>query len=205
LYRKSSRAREHRCGRAPNATANMVLVLVIGDLHVPHRASAVPAKFKKLLVPGKIQHILCTGNLCGKETNDWLKTLAVDLHVVKGDLDEGAYPDQKVVTVGDFRIGLCHGHQIVPWGDRDVIAMHQRALGVDIMITGATHKFEAFEADGKFYVNPGSATGAYSSTTSDVVPSFVLMDLQASKVVTYVYKLIDGEEVKVERIDFSKA
>jgi len=217
-------------------------------------------------VPGKIQHILCTGNLCGKETNDWLKTLAVDLHVVKGDLDEvrqgcrnlsscpciassprrrhffgcprtvrvertvrggcawrrplaaahthahtrthgracahknikmhedslgvgpamvsrsflnrsrrsptlspvrlqGAYPDQKVVTVGDFRIGLCHGHQIVPWGDRDVIAMHQRALGVDIMITGATHKFEAFEADGKFYVNPGSATGAYSSTT----------------------------------------
>jgi len=43
--------------------------------------------------------------------------------------------------------------------------MHQRALGVDIMITGATHKFEAFEADGKFYVNPGSATGAYSSTT----------------------------------------
>ena len=40
---------------------------------------------------------------------------------------------------------------------------------------------------------------------SDVVPSFVLMDLQASKVVTYVYKLIDGEEVKVERIDFSKA
>ena len=26
------------------------LVLVIGDLHVPHRASAVPAKFKKLLV-----------------------------------------------------------------------------------------------------------------------------------------------------------
>jgi len=192
-------------GGAPNATANMVLVLVIGDLHVPHRASAVPAKFKKLLVPGKIQHILCTGNLCGKETNDWLKTLAVDLHVVKGDLDEGAYPDQKVVTVGDFRIGLCHGHQIVPWGDRDVIAMHQRALGVDIMITGATHKFEAFEADGKFYVNPGSATGAYSSTTSDVVPSFVLMDLQASKVVTYVYKLIDGEEVKVERIDFSKA
>lgn len=187
------------------STGKMVLVLVIGDLHVPHRASAVPAKFKKLLVPGKIQHILCTGNLCGKETHDWLKTLATDLHVVKGDFDEGNYPDQKVVTVGDFRIGLCHGHQIVPWGDRDVIAMHQRALGVDIMITGATQKFEAFEQDGKFYVNPGSATGAYSATTSDVVPSFVLMDLQNTKVVTYVYKLLEDEEVKVERIDFSKA
>lgn len=26
------------------------LVLVIGDLHVPHRSNSVPAKFKKLLV-----------------------------------------------------------------------------------------------------------------------------------------------------------
>jgi predicted phosphodiesterase len=26
------------------------------------------------------------------------------------------FVDQKVVTVGHFRIGLCHGHQIVPWG-----------------------------------------------------------------------------------------
>ncbi len=42
----------------------MVLVLCIGDLHVPHRATDLPAKFKALLVPGKIHHILCPGNLC---------------------------------------------------------------------------------------------------------------------------------------------
>jgi vacuolar protein sorting-associated protein 29 len=63
-------------------------VLVIGDLHIPHRNSGLPAKFKKLLVPGKIQHILCTGNLCSKDTFDYLKTIAVDVHVVKGDFDE---------------------------------------------------------------------------------------------------------------------
>lgn len=45
----------------------------------------------RIQVPGKIQHILCTGNLCGKETHDWLKTLATDLHVVKGDFDEVLY------------------------------------------------------------------------------------------------------------------
>ena len=39
-------------------------------------------------VPGKIQHILCTGNLCSKETFDYLKTLASDVHVVKGDFDD---------------------------------------------------------------------------------------------------------------------
>lgn len=61
------------------------LVLVLGDLHIPHRCSGLPAKFKSLLVPGKIQHILCTGNLCTKESYDYLRTLAGDVHVVKGD------------------------------------------------------------------------------------------------------------------------
>lgn len=30
----------------------------------PHRATDLPPKFKALLVPGKISHILCPGNLC---------------------------------------------------------------------------------------------------------------------------------------------
>lgn len=53
---------------------------------------------------------------------------------------QGSYPEQKVITVGAFRIGLCHGHQIVPWGDQDAISIVQRSLDVDIMITGSTHK-----------------------------------------------------------------
>lgn len=36
----------------------MVLVLVIGDLHIPHRTHDLSAKFKKFLVLGKIQQIL---------------------------------------------------------------------------------------------------------------------------------------------------
>lgn len=67
------------------------------------------------------------------------------------------------MTVGQFRIGLCHGHQIVPWGDTESLAMAQRQLDVDILISGHTHKFEAFEHEGKFYINPGSATGAYNA------------------------------------------
>jgi vacuolar protein sorting-associated protein 29 len=41
------------------------------------------------------------------------------------------------------------------------------------------------------------------ATNSDVKPSFVLMDIQDSSVVTYVYKLV-GDDVKVEKIDYSK-
>lgn len=181
-----------------------MLVLILGDLHIPHRCHNLPAKFRKLLVPNKIQHILCTGNLCTKESYDYLKSLASDVHVVRGDFDEGSnYPETKVVTVGQFRIGLCHGHQLVPWGDVEILALLQRQLDVDIMITGHTQKFEAFEHDGKFFINPGSCTGAYSSLETNVTPSFVLLDVQASTVAAYVYELID-DTVKVERIEYKK-
>lgn len=39
-------------------------------------------------------------------------------------------------------------------------------------------QFEAYEEEGKFFINPGSATGAYSAVNNDVAPSFVLMDIQ---------------------------
>lgn len=42
----------------------MVLVLVIGDCHIPHRAPGLPPKFRTLLVPGRVATALVTGNLC---------------------------------------------------------------------------------------------------------------------------------------------
>eukprot|EP00123_Amoebidium_parasiticum_P003931 comp15240_c1_seq1/m.12004 comp15240_c1_seq1/g.12004 ORF comp15240_c1_seq1/g.12004 comp15240_c1_seq1/m.12004 type:complete len:184 (-) comp15240_c1_seq1:480-1031(-) len=182
-----------------------MLVLVIGDMHVPQRAADLPAKFKKLLVPGKIQLVLSTGNLTCKDTLGYLKSLANDVHVVRGDADENAqWPETKVVTVGQFKIGLCHGHQLVPWGDKEALGMLQRQLDVDIVVTGHTHEFSSFEKDGKLFINPGSATGAFSTLTSDVTPSFVLMDIQGANVVIYVYSL-RKDQVKVDRIDHKKA
>ena len=78
-----------------------------------------------------------------------------------------------------------------------------RQLDCDILITGHTNKFEAYEHENKFYVNPGSATGAYSALEAEIIPSFILMDIQSSTVVTYVYQLID-DEVKVDRIEYKK-
>ena len=75
------------------------------------------------------------------------------------------YPDTKVVTIAGFKLGLVHGHQVVPWADPAALAMLQRQLDVDVLISGHTHKFAAFEYADKFFVNPGSATGAYSALT----------------------------------------
>ncbi|WOL03788.1 hypothetical protein Cni_G12508 [Canna indica] len=188
----------------------MVLVLAIGDLHIPHRAADLPAKFKSMLVPGKIQHILCVGNLCIKEVYDYLKSLCPDLYVTQGEHDwDAPYPETKTLTIGQFKLGLCHGHQIVPWGDLDSLVILQRQLDVDILVTGHTHQFKAYKHEGGVVINPGSATGAFSSMTYDanpgcaVNPSFVLMDIDGLRVVVYVYELIDGE-VKVDKIEFKK-
>lgn len=39
-------------------------------------------------VPGKIGQILCTGNICDKETFDYLRTIAPDVMGVRGEFDE---------------------------------------------------------------------------------------------------------------------
>lgn len=86
------------------------------------------------------------------------------------------YPESKVLTLGEFKVGLSHGHQAVPWGDRESLAILQRQLDVDILITGHTHKFEAFEYENKFFINPGSATGAYSGLNVYVAKPFFKPD-----------------------------
>ncbi|KAK4054282.1 Vacuolar protein sorting-associated protein 29 [Microbotryomycetes sp. JL201] len=142
----------------------MVLVLVLGDIFIPTRTHDLPAKFKKLLVPGKIQQIVSTGNICDRETWEYLRGIAPDLRAVKGDFDEGStLPPSLVVQHGTLRIGVLHGHQIVPVGDAEALSAAARKMDVDILISGGTHRFEAYEYDSRFFINPGSASGAYSS------------------------------------------
>lgn len=182
----------------------MVLVLVIGDMHVPHRAAGIPAKFKSLLTPGKIQHILCTGNLCSKEMHDYLKSLASDIHIVKGDFDEvSGLPEDAKTTIGQLKMGICHGHQLVPWGDTERLMTKMRELDVDILISGHTHKWGCEKIDDKLLLNPGSATGAYSALTSKSTPSLLVMDIVQEEVTIFVYWL-DGEEVRVEKREYKK-
>ena len=180
------------------------LVLLIGDAHIPMRAIEIPAKFKEMLVPNKVQHVLCTGNLGNKETVDWVKGLSSNIHIVSGDFDlDATLPDNKVVTIGDWRLGLVHGHQVIPWNDQEALANYARMLDVDILVYGHTHADAVIKVEGRFVINPGSATGAYSALTDNNVPGFILMAFSGRQITVYVYHYTD-DKVTVEKQEIAK-
>ena len=103
---------------------------------------------------------------------------------MKGDFDVDSpnLPLSKVATHGSLRIGFTHGHTIIPPGDADALLIAARQMDVDVLLWGGTHRFEAFEMEGRFFVNPGSATGALSTgywpEGEEPTPSFCLMDVR---------------------------
>jgi vacuolar protein sorting-associated protein 29 len=160
------------------------LILVIGDLYIPDRALDIPAKFKKLLAPGKIGQTLCLGNLTDRHTYEYLRSIAPDLKIVKGrlDVEAASLPLTQVVTHGQLRVGFLEGFTLVST-EPDLLLAEANRLDVDVLCWGGTHKFECFEYMDKFFVNPGSATGAFHTgwapegEDAEIVPSFCLMDV----------------------------
>ncbi|CCH43963.1 hypothetical protein BN7_3518 [Wickerhamomyces ciferrii] len=142
-----------------------MLILAIGDLHIPQRAI-----FKKLLVPGKISQVLCLGNATSSpSTLEFLKNLSPDFQIVKGEFDENtSLPLSLIITHGSLRIGFTNGFTIVPKGDPLSLLTSARQMNVDVLIWGGSHKVEAYTLEGKFFINPGSATGAFSTDWPDI-------------------------------------
>ncbi|KAG6026170.1 hypothetical protein E4U41_001328, partial [Claviceps citrina] len=174
--------------------------------------------FKKLLAPGKIGQTLSLGNLTDKQTYEYLRSITPDLKIVKGryDVEATALPLTQVVTHGSIRIGFLEGFTLVS-SEPDLLLAEANRLDVDVLCWGGTHKFDAFEYMDKFFVNPGSATGAYLNSWGggdgegkgqDPTPSFCLMDVQGISLTLYVYQLRKddkgNENVAVEKVTYTK-
>lgn len=141
---------------------------------------------KRMLVPNKMQHILCTGNIGSKREHEKLRELAPNVHVVGGDYEFNqtlassaaaspygtssagnntmkysthtaapVFADTKVIQVGEFRIGILNGYQIIPHNHAALASM-RRKLDVDILITGHTHKHEVVKHEDFWHINPVS-------------------------------------------------
>ena len=168
------------------------LVLIVSDLFIPLRTPEIDAQFRSILLPNKIQHVLCLGNVGNQETFDWLHSLSSDFHAIRGDYDINKnLPEKLSLQIGNFKIGMIHGHQIIPMGDLEILSSVQRELDCDILASGYTHQLSANIKENKLYLNPGSISGALSPLNEDCIPSFILMVLQGEDATIYSYVLSD--------------
>ena len=184
---------------------NSEIVLLVGDMLVPQRISDLNEQFKALLTPNKINHILCLGNMGSNESYDWLRSLSNNFHCVKGDYDlDESMPETKCVQIGEFKIGIIHGHQIIPSGDINSLCNIQRQLGCNILVSGYTHEFDIKVKDNALFINPGSISGAFSPFIKDNSPSFILLALQGDIAILYIYLLNnDNTKYDVKKIEYT--
>jgi len=124
-----------------------------------------------------------------------LRSVSPDLKIVKGryDVEATSLPLAQVVTHGSLRVGFLEGFTLVST-EPDLLLAEANRLDVDVLCwSGGTHRFDAFEYMDKFFVNPGSATGAFATgrygapalkkdgglenEAVEIVPSFCLMDV----------------------------
>jgi vacuolar protein sorting-associated protein 29 len=152
-----------------NNTSFGELVLIVGDMFIPDRTIQIPHEFQRMLLPGRMQHVFCTGNLGSSTATlmDELKLLAPHFYMTCGDYDlmyiddkvpihihsNDSFSETHVIQIGSWKIGMIHGHQIIPYCPES-LARIQRTLHVDILITGDTHHSEVTLYSNYCHINP---------------------------------------------------
>jgi len=164
-------------------------ILIIGDSHIPSRTTKIPdeicSKIKELTKLELFNYTFFTGDLIKyPELIEFLNSkTAKDVFIVVGNMDyfEGnrnlpVYQELNLPLGKVYlKIGLIHGAQIEPRGDRMQLEDLAIEKGDQILISGHTHKEDVFLTEkGILLLNPGSSTGAWSFIASGV-PSFIVL------------------------------
>jgi vacuolar protein sorting-associated protein 29 len=193
---------------------NAELILIMGDVHIPSRIDEIPKEIKEILDSnkGKFSRILCTGDFGTLETYEYFKSLLPkskewNFNAVKNDFQETnlSFPDSLVVKSNDYRIGIINGYQIVPWGDLTVLSALSKQMECDILVSGFTHLRGVFHFEGKWFINPGTITGAFSPLTNNPQPSFMVLFTLPDNATLYLYEFNQGsKQFDVSKIDLTK-
>ncbi|MDR5811376.1 metallophosphoesterase family protein [Caballeronia sp. LZ019] len=96
------------------------------------------------------EHIIHAGDICRREVLDTLAALA-PLTVVRGNNDTGetvaTLPEHARIELGGATIHVVH----------DIADVPEELHGVDVVVTGHSHKPVVARRGGVLFVNPGSA------------------------------------------------
>jgi putative phosphoesterase len=127
------------------------------------------------------EHIIHAGDICDAAILDRLSALA-PVTAVRGNNDFGSWAEElhetEFVRVGEVGIYVIH--------DLALLYIESSASGIDVIVSGHSHKPHAYRRDGVLYVNPGS-----------VGPRRFSLPVAAAEL------LIDGAEITVNHREFA--
>ena len=79
------------------------------------------------------------------------------IYGVQGNNDySGAYPNEKMLTIGNKKIFITHGHYYLSGWDPSPLKRIRAAERADVILFGHTHIAEEEHFNGKILANPGS-------------------------------------------------
>lgn len=172
--------------------------LILGDSHLPDRADYLPVEIQDginyLQKEGIFDGIFFTGDF----TNQSLLRDQLDgwgqggfLKVTRGNMDDDdSLPifDTYAIPKTTIKIGLTHGTQIKPRGDRVAAEKFAVQNRIQILILGHSHAADVYlTPSGILILNPGSCVGAWSFIASGI-PSFLLLIINDAELSVTLYE-----------------
>jgi len=165
---------------------------VISDTHIGDRASEIPETVLKLIKSFNYDAVIFAGDLTNEEALTWVKGLASTSYIVEGNMDYLELPEYEILEISpNTRLGVIHGHQIYPRGDVTGLYKLASNLGVNILVSGHTHKPLVKLYQGRLLINPGSLTGVVSGSGSSSMPSFIVMAILSNEILVDLYSYVD--------------
>lgn len=180
----------------------MYKILVAGDTHIPDRASVIPRLIREGIEGKRFDLALFTGDLTGKEVEEWLMSVGNKVIIVKGNMDHLPYPRQQLLGLLSYRVGLIHGDQVYPRGSIPKLSSLARKVGVDILVSGHTHtpSLNLSEEGDVLLLNPGSLTGVWGGGGGSMNPSYMLMEVLESRVKIELIELV-ANHIRIRRFE----
>ena len=171
------------------------MLAILGDTHIPGRASQIPPAFIREIQRVRPEKILFTGDAIKQEPIIELGKIAPVVHV-RGNMDEVPAPDKEIIT-WQVKILLLHGQQVSPRGDHGQLQDLGRRNGCKVVVSGHTHKPEVIEGN-IVLLNPGSATGVWGGLSDAPPPSMLFVESNQALLLVKLIQLIGMDLVKKE-------
>ncbi len=153
---------------------------VLADTHIHDERHSLPAAL--LAAFAGVDAILHAGDIACSAILEALAVIA-PVHAVYGNVDpstlQRALPDRLVLTIGDVRIGLTHGHLGPGISTPDRAFLYFAGVeNLQVVVFGHSHVPHNEMRDSVLVFNPGSAT----QRRRQPWPSFGLLTIEAGLV-----------------------